>query len=44
MYDIVIVGAGVAGCRTAELAARKGLSVALLEEHEKIGEPLACSG
>ena len=44
MYDVVIVGAGVAGCRTAELIARKGFSVALLEKHADIGKPVQCSG
>jgi digeranylgeranylglycerophospholipid reductase len=44
MYDVVIVGAGVAGCRTAELAARRGVKVALLEEHADVGKPVQCAG
>lgn len=44
MLDVVIVGAGVAGCRTAELAAKKGLKVAVLEEHDDVGKPVQCAG
>ncbi len=35
-YDIVIVGAGLAGCSAAEAAARNGVSVAVLERTDQI--------
>lgn len=44
IYDVIVVGAGVAGCRTAELVAKRGHSVALLEEHEDVGTPVQCAG
>ncbi len=44
MYDVIVVGAGVAGCRIAELIARKGFNVALIEEHADIGTPVQCAG
>ena len=42
--DVVIVGAGPAGCRTAEIVARRGYEVLVLEEHSKIGKPVQCTG
>lgn len=44
MYDAIIVGGALSGSRTAELLARKGRNVLLLEEHEKIGLPCKCTG
>jgi len=43
-YDVVVVGAGPAGCRTAELIAKKGFKVLVLEEHTEIGKPIQCTG
>ena len=43
-YDAVVVGAGPAGGFTADLIAREGYRVALLEEHREIGEPVQCAG
>lgn len=43
-YDVVVVGAGPAGCRTAELIAKKGFNVLVLEEHLEIGKPVQCTG
>jgi flavin-dependent dehydrogenase len=43
-YDVVIVGAGPAGCTAAERLAAAGLDVAVLEEHSVIGEPVDCTG
>jgi digeranylgeranylglycerophospholipid reductase len=42
-FDIVVIGAGPAGSAAAAAAAREGMSVLLLEEHEKIGIPLQCA-
>jgi geranylgeranyl reductase family protein len=42
--DVVIVGAGPAGCRTAEIIARRGYEVFVLEEHPNIGKPVQCTG
>ncbi len=43
-YDIVIVGAGVAGCEAALETAKKSARVLLLEEHPQVGLPSHCSG
>ncbi|MBI3413293.1 MAG: NAD(P)/FAD-dependent oxidoreductase [Candidatus Aenigmarchaeota archaeon] len=43
-YDVIVVGAGSAGLNTAINCAKAGLSVAALEEHNKIGFPRHCSG
>lgn len=43
-YDVVIVGAGPIGGRSAELLAETGLSVLMLEEHTEIGRPFQCAG
>jgi digeranylgeranylglycerophospholipid reductase len=42
-FDVIVVGAGPAGSAAALSAAEDGLSVLLLEEHDKIGVPLACA-
>ncbi|HXG41851.1 MAG TPA: NAD(P)/FAD-dependent oxidoreductase [Dehalococcoidia bacterium] len=44
LYDVVVVGAGPAGSRTARELARRGLRVALVEEHRQVGIPSHCSG
>ncbi|MEM5766218.1 MAG: NAD(P)/FAD-dependent oxidoreductase [Candidatus Aenigmatarchaeota archaeon] len=44
MFDCIIVGAGPAGCRTGEIVSKKGYRVLILEEHQKIGEPVQCTG
>lgn len=43
-YDVHIVGGGPAGCFAGIAACLEGKSVLLSEEHERIGEPEACSG
>jgi digeranylgeranylglycerophospholipid reductase len=43
-HDVVIVGAGPAGCSTGEQLARRGFDVAVLEEHALVGEPVDCTG
>lgn len=44
MYDVVIVGAGVTGSYIAYSLASLGYRVAVFEEHERIGEPVQCTG
>jgi len=41
--DVVVVGAGPAGCLAAKTAASKGVHVVLLEEHAEIGVPVHCA-
>lgn len=43
-FDVVVIGAGPVGGHTAELIASEGFSVAILEEHREIGEPVQCGG
>jgi geranylgeranyl reductase family protein len=42
--DLVVVGGGPSGCFLAEKVARRGFEVLLVEEHERIGEPVSCAG
>jgi digeranylgeranylglycerophospholipid reductase len=44
MYNTIIIGAGPAGCRTAELLAKAKKSVLVIEEHSIIGKPVQCTG
>lgn len=41
-FDVAVIGAGPGGTYAAYTAAKSGLSVAVFEEHEKIGEPVHC--
>jgi len=43
-HDVLIIGAGPAGCTAGEGLARAGLDVALVEEHAVVGEPVDCTG
>ena len=43
-FDVLIVGAGPAGCTAAEQLAREGWRVGTLEEHRQLGDPVNCSG
>lgn len=43
-YDLVVVGGGPAGCAVARDVADAGFRVLVAEEHERVGEPLQCSG
>jgi digeranylgeranylglycerophospholipid reductase len=40
--DVVVVGAGPAGCTAAEHAARRGATVILLERRKEVGVPVRC--
>ena len=44
MYDVVIIGASVAGNRVAEIVAKRGYKVLVIEEHKKVGFPSKCTG
>lgn len=43
-YDVVVVGAGPAGSMAAKYAAKAGVRVLMIEEHETIGLPVQCAG
>lgn len=43
-YDVVIIGAGIAGSALARLLAKEGLHVLLLEKSESSGKYTACGG
>ncbi len=43
-FDVLVIGAGPVGGHVAELVAEEGLSVAILEEHREVGEPVQCGG
>jgi geranylgeranyl reductase family protein len=43
-FDVIVVGAGPVGGYIAGAIAKKGYSVALLEEHREIGKPVQCAG
>jgi len=42
--DVVVIGAGPAGLLATKEIAKRGYTVSVLEEHEKIGEPDHCAG
>ncbi|MFC1533058.1 NAD(P)/FAD-dependent oxidoreductase [Thermodesulfobacteriota bacterium] len=43
-YDVIVVGAGPAGCLAAKTASDSGCKTIILEEHRQIGIPIHCSG
>lgn len=43
-YDTIVVGAGPAGCKAAEVISRAGYDVLILEEHPEVGKPVQCTG
>ncbi len=42
-YDVIVIGAGPAGSAAAAAASESSLSVLMMEEHDTIGQPLACA-
>jgi flavin-dependent dehydrogenase len=44
LEDVLIVGAGPAGNQVAYRLASLGYTVTVLEEHERIGDPVNCTG
>jgi digeranylgeranylglycerophospholipid reductase len=42
--EIVIVGAGPAGCYTAQLLKQYGFTTRIIEEHQEVGKPVRCAG
>jgi len=44
MADVVVIGSGPAGCRTAEIVAKEGYEVIVIEEHSEAGKPTQCTG
>ena len=42
--EIVIVGAGPAGCYTAQLLKKYGFKARIIEEHREVGKPVRCAG
>jgi flavin-dependent dehydrogenase len=43
-HDVIVVGAGPAGNYAAYCLARLGYDVLVLQEHQRVGEPVDCSG
>jgi digeranylgeranylglycerophospholipid reductase len=43
-YDVIVVGAGPAGCAAARAASKQGAHVIMIEEHPVIGAPRHCPG
>jgi geranylgeranyl reductase family protein len=43
-YDVIIVGAGIAGSATGSSIAEQGNRVLILEEHREVGRPVQCAG
>jgi len=43
-YDVIVVGAGPAGCSAAKAASLQGARVIMIEEHPIIGAPRHCPG
>jgi len=44
VYDVIVIGAGPAGCAAAAECAGQGLSTLCIEEHGTIGYPVQCAG
>jgi len=44
MYDAIVIGAGPAGLQAARQLATRRFCVAVLEEHQVVGDPVHCTG
>ncbi len=44
IFDALVVGAAVAGSRTAQLIAESGREVVLVEDNTSVGQPCKCTG
>ncbi len=44
MYDVIVIGGGPAGSRTAYMLARQGWNAVVLEKRSGVGEKLSCTG
>ncbi len=43
LVDVLVVGAGPAGCSSARAAAEEGANVLMIEKRGKVGEPVQCA-
>ena len=43
-WDVIVIGAGPAGCFTAMQIVPSGFKVLIIEEHQEIGWPVQCAG
>jgi digeranylgeranylglycerophospholipid reductase len=44
LFDSIVIGAGPVGSYAAQQLAGYGYKVAVIEEHERVGEPMQCTG
>jgi digeranylgeranylglycerophospholipid reductase len=44
MLDVVVIGGGPGGMSAARILASRGWSVTVIEEHERVGTPVHCTG